>query len=407
MRKVVTISLNGNAYQLEEAGYEALRAYLDGAQAKLRDDPGCAEILADIEQAIAEKCAHFLGPNKSVVTTEEVTQVLSEMGPVVSDADAGSGAGAAADTAPGAAAAGTGPASTKRLYRIREGAVIGGVCTGIAAFFGADVSIVRLLFVAFTVLTGGAWILAYIIMMFAIPGATTSEEHAAAHGVPFTAEKLVEQAKKQYEAFTNGSQWRQWRREERARKREWRREWRRGRKAMRDSWNTRPLWGPNFGSQYSTPPADASAAGYAARVVAGIFMPIIAIVHAVLLIGLIVSIVQLATTGTLFGWMLPPGIPFWAGIIIVCIVYSVFAGPLHAARHSVYASHSPTANAWFAVWGGIIWLCFLALFVWLAYEYWPEVQRVIDAISDSIREHRPSARIGTISMLDFKSWRPD
>ncbi|HEY4214423.1 MAG TPA: PspC domain-containing protein [Steroidobacteraceae bacterium] len=407
MRKVVTISLNGNAYQLEEGGYEALRAYLDSAQAKLRDDPGCAEILADLEQAIAEKCAHFLGPNKGVVTTEEITQVLTEMGPVVSDADAGSGAGAASDTAQGAAGPGTGSASPKRLYRIREGAVIGGVCTGIAAFWGADVSIVRLLFVAFTVLTGGAWILAYIIMMFAIPGATTSEEHAAAHGVPFTAEQLIEQAKKQYEAFTNGSHWRQWRREERARRREWRREWRRGRKEMRDSWNTRPYWGPQYGSQYGAAAPDTSAAGYAARVVAGIFAPIIAIVHAVLLIGLIVSIAQLVSTGTLFGWMLPPGVPFWAGIIVVCIIYSMFAGPLHAVRHSVYANHSPTANAWFAVWGGIIWLGFLALFAWLAYQYWPEVQRVIEAIADSIREHRPPARIGTISMLDFKTWRPD
>ena len=82
MRKVLTISLNGNAYQIEEGGYDALQAYLESAQARLHDDPDRAEILADLEQAIAEKCNRFLGPHKSVVSAEEMQQVLTEMGPV-------------------------------------------------------------------------------------------------------------------------------------------------------------------------------------------------------------------------------------------------------------------------------------------------------------------------------------
>ena len=32
MQKVITINLNGNAYQLDEDGYEALRAYLAEAR---------------------------------------------------------------------------------------------------------------------------------------------------------------------------------------------------------------------------------------------------------------------------------------------------------------------------------------------------------------------------------------
>src|SRR5262249_48718950 len=61
MQKVITINLNGNAYQLDEAGYEALVAYLDRAERQLRDNPDRAEILADLEQAIAEKCLRYLG----------------------------------------------------------------------------------------------------------------------------------------------------------------------------------------------------------------------------------------------------------------------------------------------------------------------------------------------------------
>jgi hypothetical protein len=39
MQKVITINLNGNAYQLDETGYEALRAYLDHAEAQLANNP--------------------------------------------------------------------------------------------------------------------------------------------------------------------------------------------------------------------------------------------------------------------------------------------------------------------------------------------------------------------------------
>src|ERR1017187_2205734 len=82
MNKVITINLNGVAYQLEENGFEALRAYLDSASRRLGANPDKDEIMADIEQAIAEKFRAFLGANKTVVVTKEVEGVIGEMGPV-------------------------------------------------------------------------------------------------------------------------------------------------------------------------------------------------------------------------------------------------------------------------------------------------------------------------------------
>ena len=52
---------------------------------------------------------------------------------------------------------------------LREGAIIGGVCAGLAAYFKVDTCLVRLIFVALTFLTGGAWIIAYVIMMIILP----------------------------------------------------------------------------------------------------------------------------------------------------------------------------------------------------------------------------------------------
>ena len=54
----------------------------------------------------------------------------------------------------------------KRLYRMREGRVVAGVCTGIAAYFGIDPTLVRLAFAVFTIF-GGAGILIYLIYLIA------------------------------------------------------------------------------------------------------------------------------------------------------------------------------------------------------------------------------------------------
>ena len=84
MQKVITINLNGNSFQLDEHGYEALRAYLEHAEAQLGGNPDASEILRDLEQSVAEKCQRLLGPGKTVVTTAEIAQILREIGPVES-----------------------------------------------------------------------------------------------------------------------------------------------------------------------------------------------------------------------------------------------------------------------------------------------------------------------------------
>jgi len=56
----------------------------------------------------------------------------------------------------------------KKLYRSRNDVVIGGVCGGIAEYFGVDAILVRLLAV-FAVLFGGGGVLAYVIMWIIVP----------------------------------------------------------------------------------------------------------------------------------------------------------------------------------------------------------------------------------------------
>ncbi|MCS6835152.1 MAG: PspC domain-containing protein [Anaerolineae bacterium] len=58
--------------------------------------------------------------------------------------------------------------NTKRLYRSREDRQLAGVCGGLAEYFNVDPTLVRLVFVAMTLL-GGPGLLIYIIMAVVVP----------------------------------------------------------------------------------------------------------------------------------------------------------------------------------------------------------------------------------------------
>src|SRR5579885_965749 len=250
MRPVISVSLNGRAYQLEDDAHAALAAYLDSAARALACNPDRAEILADLEQAIADKLQRSLSPHKTVIVRSEIEQVVREMGPV--DSGAGDGSlhdGVPPDAAaqesgatgtPAGAAQPTGASASKRLYQISDGALISGVCKGLAVYLDIDVTLVRILFVIAAVLTGGLAVLVYVVMMFIVPYAHTPEELAAARGLPFNARVLVEQAKLKaaqladvaaQAAMHNRSRESraQWKAEWRKARSEWRQEWRRNR----------------------------------------------------------------------------------------------------------------------------------------------------------------------------------
>lgn len=207
MQKVITINLNGNAYQLDETGYDGLRAYLEHADAQLVGNPDKAEIIRDLEQSIAEKCMRFLGPGKSVVSAPEVEQILREVGPV--DGGAPHSTQDAAHQSPRAGSNATTTSHPRRLYQIREGAMLSGVCNGLAAYFNLDPTIVRVAFVVSAVVEMAVtdappWmtIMIYVLLVFVVPYAKTSEQLAAAQGtsegIPYKVQQVVERMKRRF-----------------------------------------------------------------------------------------------------------------------------------------------------------------------------------------------------------------
>ena len=357
MQKVVTISLNGVAYQLEEPGYNQLRDYLERAESRLKDSPDRAEVMADLEQAVGEKCRAVLGPHKTVVNTPEVERIIQEMGPVES-ADAKAAGAGSADAASASGEQASTPPPRKRLFQIREGAMWMGVCNGIAAYLNVDVTWVRIAFVVLTIFSSGLWFVAYLVLMFVVPVAQTPEDRAAAFGMPFSTEELISRAKKNFEEFGDKYRWR----------REWRRQQRHFNRQFR-----------HMNEQLRTATAQVGpAVGHTARAIGSVFLPIAALIGAALFVAFILAIFTLVTQHAIFGWALPHGIPMWVGIIGLVLLYSAIATPLRMIRHG-----GQQAGGYHPGWGalhGLMWIGFTVLLFWVAYTYFPGVRELVDSL---------------------------
>jgi phage shock protein C len=57
----------------------------------------------------------------------------------------------------------------KKLYRSRTNRMVSGVCGGLGEFANVDPTIIRLLFAAGTIFSGGILLLVYLVMIFVVP----------------------------------------------------------------------------------------------------------------------------------------------------------------------------------------------------------------------------------------------
>jgi phage shock protein PspC (stress-responsive transcriptional regulator) len=357
MQKVVHASLHGNAFAIEEDGYEALRAYLERASAQLSADPDRDEILGDLEQAIADKCARHLASHKTVVTGVEMKQVLEEMGPVGTPGGVGPEVPAAPSTTQAPPAAGP----EKRLYRVLEGGKLAGLCNGLGAYFGVDANAVRAIFVVLALLTSGAWLLVYLVLVFVIPVAGTPEERAAARGLPFSAQALVDEAKRHYANLEKELQgpWGQWRSGWRARQ-----QWRQARRAERAASGGWSSPAPAAGVP-PVPPAPPPPTHYAQQVAAGLMVPVMAFLSVAFTLAWLQLSAMLVVTDKLLDWS--PGLPLWASLLVLLLLTAVVTQPINHARSALHRAPYHGGQAWLVAWDGVLWVGFMALLGWLVW----------------------------------------
>lgn len=193
MKKVVKVSVGNIAFTIEEDGYLVLKGYLEELNDHYRAKQNGNEIIDGIEERMAELFTEKAGKD-AMITLPVVKDVIAILGrPDDIDDEAGQTSGSYTSTA---SYSGTAP---KRVYRNPDNKIIGGVCSGLAAYFNIDVAIVRAIFLVLLFISaipsliiplfmhphffGGSFIfVVYIILWIVIPEARTVEQKYAMRG---------------------------------------------------------------------------------------------------------------------------------------------------------------------------------------------------------------------------------
>ncbi|MBP5744234.1 MAG: PspC domain-containing protein [Oscillospiraceae bacterium] len=149
MTEVQKVSIGGYAFTLEVEAYEIVKQYLDELNAYYSQREGGAEVMEGLEERMAEllyeKCA-----DDGVASVAEVRDIIAILGnPSAIESDD--------DPQPKKTAedpASSRPKEKKRLFRDPTNKMLGGVCSGLAAYFKCDVVLIRIIFIGLCVLTG-------------------------------------------------------------------------------------------------------------------------------------------------------------------------------------------------------------------------------------------------------------
>ncbi len=182
MNKIFNINLGGYPFTIDDDAYRVLDKYLSTIKRHFSTSDGCSDILTDIETRIAELFNEHL-KGHPIVGLREVEKVIAimgtpeEFGAAPEDDDIAENLHEEYKSK-----GGTKFRPGKRLYRDKEDGVLGGVCSGMAAYLGIEDPLwLRLLFVLLF-FAGGSGVLFYILSWIVIPQAKNSADRLAMKG---------------------------------------------------------------------------------------------------------------------------------------------------------------------------------------------------------------------------------
>ncbi len=210
MKKVLHINLGGIPFTINDDAYRRLDGYLLELEKYFSGSESRQEILSDIESRISELFTEILGPRK-IIEDEDVVSVIRVMGTTSEFGED-----------PGTTGNGKRPwdiRTGKRFFRDPDDKVLGGVCSGLAAYFGVrEVIWVRLAFVLLA-MTAGFSIVAYIVIWALVPEAKNAADRLAMSGEQANVQNIARMVERGIEdlSSTIKDNWKDWRSKKKSR----------------------------------------------------------------------------------------------------------------------------------------------------------------------------------------------
>ncbi|CAN5270434.1 hypothetical protein BH23BAC1_BH23BAC1_37590 [soil metagenome] len=196
MKKNISINISGIIFHIEEDGYDILKNYLDSVNLYFSRFEDSQEIVADIENRMAEIFLTRLSSSKQVISRQDVEDLIATMGTVADFAAIEDHEepmqkaeyqqkSTTRTVEPGSEETSDAPDGVRKLYRDTNRKIIGGVAAGIAHHFNVDPIWIRLLFLFLFFSSAsigiesvsGLTMITYIIMWIVIPGSPTIEDN--------------------------------------------------------------------------------------------------------------------------------------------------------------------------------------------------------------------------------------
>ena len=193
MNKVLNINLGGYPFTIDDDAFEHLENYLDTIHHHFQKSEGYEEITSDIEARMAELFQDQLS-GRAIVTIRDVEACIAIMGtpeefgaePIEEEEDFYE----KSETNTNTSEARTEYKTGKRLFRDPDDQTVGGVCAGIAAYFGVEDPVwIRLIFViGFFTGTIGLWV--YLILWAILPEAKSAGDRLSMRGEPINVSNI-------------------------------------------------------------------------------------------------------------------------------------------------------------------------------------------------------------------------
>lgn len=168
MKRAISINLGGIVFNIDDDAYRELQAYLTQIESCFSDREESKEIMNDIEVRIAELFNERITSYKKVITSKDVNEIIDVMGRPEQ-------IGETENESTHKQRERFGPSGYRRMYRDPDNRILGGVCSGMSAYWRIDPIILRILFVI-AFLGYGTGLIIYIILWVVLPEAKTKAQ---------------------------------------------------------------------------------------------------------------------------------------------------------------------------------------------------------------------------------------
>jgi phage shock protein PspC (stress-responsive transcriptional regulator) len=204
MKKTVIVNISGTIFHIDEDAFAKLSSYLEALHGYFDPQTEGKEIVADIESRIAELLQPLLRDSKQSITIEDIETIIATLGKPEDIAGDSPEGGDAKSFASEATEKPKPPRmTTRKIYRDPEHAMLGGVCSGVGAYLGMDVVLVRIVFLLLLFspyfffflhhshnILSSFFLIVYVVLWIIIPQAVTAAQKLEMRGEEVTIDNL-------------------------------------------------------------------------------------------------------------------------------------------------------------------------------------------------------------------------